>query len=251
MAVPAPRVHLTGALCVEAGGTVIGDDALPGRQGRVLFARLTRASGRPVAREDLAEALWGDTPPAAWEAALSALVSKLRSALAPTGAALAAADGCYRLTWPPGTAVDLEVAAGALDRAEGAVRAGDPRRAWAPAQVAGSITARPLLPGVAGAWVEAERAHLRRLRVRALDCLAEVWMQTGEAPLAVQAADEVVGLEPFRETGWRLLMRAHEAAGNVAEALRAYERCRRRLVDELGVDPADATEALHRALLAR
>jgi pentatricopeptide repeat protein len=59
----------------------------------------------------------------------------------------------------------------------------------------------------------------------------------------------VVELEPFRETGYRLLMRAHTEAGNPAEALRVYERCRRVLADELGTSPSPQTEAVYLDLL--
>ena len=44
-------------------------------------------------------------------------------------------------------------------------------------------------------------------------------------------------------------MEAHAAAGNRAEALRVYERCRRLLADELGAYPSPETEAVYRALL--
>ena len=40
-------------------------------------------------------------------------------------------------------------------------------------------------------------------------------------------------------------MRVHAALGNRAEALRVYGRCRRRLTDELGVDPSPQTEAVY------
>jgi DNA-binding SARP family transcriptional activator len=45
-------------------------------------------------------------------------------------------------------------------------------------------------------------------------------------------------------------MRAHVAAGNAAEALRAYERTRRLMADELGVDPSAESRALFAGILA-
>ena len=48
---------------------------------------------------------------------------------------------------------------------------------------------------------------------------------------------KAVALAPFRERGYRLLMEAHAAAGNRAEALQVYEQCRRLLADELGAYP--------------
>ena len=44
-------------------------------------------------------------------------------------------------------------------------------------------------------------------------------------------------------------MEAHVAAGNRAEALRVYERCRRLLADELGTYPSPETESIFRELL--
>jgi DNA-binding SARP family transcriptional activator len=56
---------------------------------------------------------------------------------------------------------------------------------------------------------------------------------------------------PYRETGHRLLMEALERRGNPAEALRAYERLRALLRDELGVAPSPDLQAVHRRLLLR
>ena len=63
-------------------------------------------------------------------------------------------------------------------------------------------------------------------------------------------AEQAIELAPFREAGYRRLMEAHVAAGNRAEALRVYERCRRLLADELGAYPSPETESMYRALLA-
>src|SRR5438445_9406484 len=75
------RVYLAGLVALESDGVVIDDARFPGRQGRLLFAYLVAAQGRPVPRDELAEALWGDTPPPTWDKALTILVSKLRGLL--------------------------------------------------------------------------------------------------------------------------------------------------------------------------
>jgi pentatricopeptide repeat protein len=56
-------------------------------------------------------------------------------------------------------------------------------------------------------------------------------------------------LAPYRETGHRLLMEALARRGNVAEALRAYERLRGLLRDELGIAPSPTVQGVHRRLL--
>jgi len=59
----------------------------------------------------------------------------------------------------------------------------------------------------------------------------------------------VIAREPFRETGYRLLMEALACQGNKAEALRIYEKLRRRLREDLGVAPSAQSQELHRQLL--
>jgi len=56
-------------------------------------------------------------------------------------------------------------------------------------------------------------------------------------------------LAPYRETGHRLLMEALARRGNVAEALRAYERLRVLLREELGIAPSPTVQSVHRRLL--
>lgn len=85
--------------------------------------------------------------------------------------------------------------------------------------------------------------------MRGIDCVAEMSIVRGEATLAVQLASEAIAIEPYREAGYRWLMRAHAAAGNRSEALRVFDRCRRFLADELGVDPSEQTQAVYLELL--
>jgi DNA-binding SARP family transcriptional activator len=180
------------------------------------------------------------------------VVSKVRGALAGVGLdrdALSGAFGVYRLCLPSETWVDLEAAAGALHRAETLARAGQVGEACGWALAARAIGARPLLPGAKGPWVDRRRAHLRGVYLRSLEVLAHVWVRRGEPGLAVADAEEALRLEPFRESTYRTLMRAHAAAGNRAEALRAYQRCRDLLAEELGVGPSQETVALYLGIL--
>jgi DNA-binding SARP family transcriptional activator len=68
-------------------------------------------------------------------------------------------------------------------------------------------------------------------KVSALQALSEI-------ELAVAAGEEVSNVAPYRESGHRQRMHAYAAAGNSAAALRTYDRCRRLLANELGVDPS-------------
>jgi YVTN family beta-propeller protein len=247
------KVFLTGRVTVEWDDVVIDEARFPGRQGRLLFAYLVAEDGRPVPRDELAEALWLGKPPATWDKALAVLVSKLRGLLTEQGIdggnALTSAFGCYRLELPEGSWVDVSVAANAAQEAEEALATDNVERAKAAASLIVSLTRRPFLPGEEGSWVEQKRRELTDVRMRALSALAEACLRSGEAPEAAKWAEQSIALEPFRETGYRHLMEAHVAAGNRAEALRVYERCRQLLAEELGTYPSPETESIYRHLL--
>ncbi|HSJ24144.1 MAG TPA: BTAD domain-containing putative transcriptional regulator [Longimicrobiales bacterium] len=248
------RIYLSGRLSIEANGVLLGPDAFPGQQGRAAFALLAGEAGSPVSRNVLADALWPGRPPRAWNAALNSIISKLRATLGGVGldgaAVLLSGGGCYELRLPAGSWIDHAAALDAIHEAESALKDGDPARAYGPSAVAHHIARRPFLPGEEGAWFEQRREKMASILARALECRAAVYLWNDEHALAVEAAREAVALHPFRETGWQLLMRAHAAAGNTAEALRSYDRCRRLIADELGVPPSRETQAVHGELLA-
>src|SRR5580765_5834109 len=247
------KVSVTGRVAVETDGAVIDEAQLGGRQGRLLFAYLVAERGRPVPRDELAEALWGEAPPVTRDKALTVIASKLRAALGDAGldgrGMLTAAFGCYRLDLPEGTWVDLFAAASGARDAEDALAAGDLERAREAAGSAESLLRRPFLPGEEGTWVEEKRSELADLRERALGVLTDACLRSGAAREAAKWAEELVALSPFRETGYRRLMEAHVAAGNRAEALRVYEQCRQLLAEELGAYPSRETELIYRELL--
>jgi basic membrane lipoprotein Med (substrate-binding protein (PBP1-ABC) superfamily)/DNA-binding SARP family transcriptional activator len=248
------KVSLAGRVSISTDGVLIEEERLPGRQGRLVFAYLVSEHGRPVFRDELAEALWGGTPPARWEKALGVIASKLRALLGECGVdgakVLTSAFGCYRLELPEGSWVDLLAAARGADEAEAALAVGQAEKAKAEASKAVVVARLPLLPGEDGAWVERRRRELADVLDRALDCLADACLRSGDASEAAKWAQEAIALQPFRESGYRRLMHAHAAAGNRAEALQAYERCRRLLAEELGAYPSPETESIYRELLS-
>ena len=247
------RVFLAGRVAVESDGVVIDDGRFPGRQGRLLFAYLVAEQARPVPRDELAEALWGEAVPATWEKALSVLVSKLRALLNECGVdgsqSLTTAFGCYKLTLPAGSWIDVAAADEAVAAADHALAEGDVDGALVNASTAAALARRTFLPGEDGRWVGERRAELREILVRTLECLAEANRLAGDPASAVRTAEELVMLEPFRDSGYRLLMQAQSAAGNDAEALRTYERCRTLLAEELGAFPSPETEAVYLEIL--
>src|SRR5262249_8708541 len=241
-------VGVTGSVAAATDGAVSDEAQLGGRQGRRLCAYLVAERSRPVPRDELAEALWGETPPASRDKALTVIASKLRGALADAGLdgreLLTAAFGCYRLDLPEGTWVDLFAAESSERDAEEALAAGEFDQARVAAESAESLASRPVLPREDGTWVEEKRRELADIRERALSVLADAGLRSGAARDAAKWAEELIALSPFREAGYRRLMEAHVAAGNRAEALRVYEQCRRFLADELGAYPSPETDSI-------
>src|SRR5262249_14023929 len=159
---PALRIYLAGGIAlVGADGSAVAERALAGRQGRRLLVRLA-AIHEPVPTADLADDLWGPEWPTAWQVALRALASKLRTALARVGApdALGSTGGTYALTLPAGTWLDLDEAGAAMHRAEAALMVGDLTAAATDALIARSIASRTLLPGEDGEWLDVVRSRL-------------------------------------------------------------------------------------------
>ena len=237
-------------MLAERDGRVVDEKQLPGRQGPLALVYLALQHGRSVPIDELADAVWGERLPRAWDTALSALVSKMRTSLGALGAGVTTVSGRYQLRLPVDAWVDVEAARVALDQAEGFVAHNRSKAAWGPGNIAASIAGRTLLPGVELEWVSRARLALRDVRVRSLACLAAAAVANSEWPLAVQFARMQTELEPFRETGWQQLMQALARGGNRAEALRAYGDCRALLDKELGVAPSKETDAIAKALHA-
>lgn len=251
------RIYLTGGVCGESASGRLREEQFPSPQVRRLFVALVFERHRSLSSGQVAEILWPDRVPRAWESALKALVSKLRQVLKTALPELSALGpdlvcsrfGCYQLRLPRGAWIDVEAARQALDEAEGWMRAERPRDAWGPANVCLAITKRELLPGESGEWIEARRRELLALRLRALEGYVDVCLRFGQNTLAAQVAREAIDLEPFRESSFQRLMKAEAALGNRAEAVRAFHRCRDLLREELGVEPSPETQALFKKLL--
>jgi DNA-binding SARP family transcriptional activator len=239
------RIYLTGRVMVETEAGVLDEEALPARQGRNAFAYLVLNRRRPIPRPELGAALWGDSPPDAWEASLSAVLSRLRGLFRTLAieADISALSGSVHVRLPRALWVDLDAARNALDEAEGLMRAGQARGAWPQALVALSILERGFLPGEEQRWIVRERERIHGEHVRALELLADITLALGEGESSVRFARRCAELEPFRESAYEREMRAEMQLGNRAEALRTYERLRKLLVDELGTDPSPPLQA--------
>jgi DNA-binding SARP family transcriptional activator len=101
-----------------------------------------------------------------------------------------------------------------------------------------------LLPDWCDDWLQDEREGLRQTRLHALESLARGLSASCRHADAIQAALAAIHLEPLRETAHHTLIEIHLAEGNWSEACRQFQRCRRLLREELGIEPSESMRLL-------
>lgn len=239
-------VHLAGPLQVERDGRELAPAEVASRKGRTLLRLLCARRGELLDAAEIVAVLWPSEPPADPDAVVASLVSRLRRVLG-ADAVLGGREG-YRLG-PVDT--DLDRARRLLDDAAAA----PPALAVAGASAAVRLLDGDALPDEAeDGWTAPVRSELLALRRRARHLLARAALAGAEptaeqAVVAEQAARDAVAEDPLDENAVRLLMQALLARGLPADALRAYEGLRRALAEELGTDPAPATQEVYAAAL--
>ena len=215
---------------------------------RVVLSALVVRAGDPISTDSLADALWGDTPPATWTKVVQGSVMRLRKRLGV--AAIESESSGYRLALSEDE-LDHRLFERLLERGREALAGGDPARSAYVVQEALDLwrgsTAFPDLEEWEPGRVEA--ARLAGLRLDAEELLVEAETASGHAPAVLERARALVAQAPFRERRWALLATALYQAGRQAEALGAVKRARAMLVDELGLDPGRELVELEQQLL--
>jgi DNA-binding SARP family transcriptional activator len=232
---------------VEINGERL-ESRLPGRQGRLILTFLVLRRHEAVSQWQMIDALWPADPPGAAGTAVYSLLSKLRAAL---GHEFLGGRGDVKLALPSDAWIDIEAARVAIHSAESAQSLGQWGRAWGAAQISLFVARRGFLTDEDVAWAVPVRRELEDMHVRSLETYAAAALHVAgtELPTAERAARELIAAAPFRESGYRTLMRALAAQGNAAEAILAFGRMREVLSEELGVDPSPASRALYEELL--
>lgn len=246
------RIEVIGELRIVGPDVTVVQSELGGPLVQAALAFLVLHRRAAVPASVVAEALWPDGVPPTWDASLRNAATRVRRALRTAdhdgGGTVETRQGALRMALPPAATVDIEELAGLLIEARSDLDAGavdDARRRGA---LAIELASQPLLPQIDGEWANAaRRAHEQQLVV-ALEIGAIASVATD--PLAaIDLAERLLAIDPYREHAHRVLMQAHHANGERAAALAAYERARQLLATELGVEPSAETEAVFREVL--
>lgn len=231
--------------------TVLGELRLDGEalspRERVVLATLVVRAGRAVSPHELADAYWGESPPATWPKQVQAAVGRLRRRLGPSS--IITGPGGYTLAADPES-----VDAGRFERLATAGRlhlmAGEPGRAVAALEDAlGLWRGEPYADLPEWPAAQAESARLGELLAMAREDLVQARMDRGDRDSVVAETERLVAEYPLRERRWVLLATALYRAGRQADALAAVRLARRRLDEELGVEPGPELSELEVAIL--
>jgi predicted ATPase/DNA-binding SARP family transcriptional activator len=235
--------RVLGPVQAVSDGTLL---PLGGPKQRALLAELLLHGGAVLPRDHLVDALW-DEPPSSARSSLQVYVHGLRRVL---GADRIETHGDgYRIRFEPAE-LDLSRFERLVGKAEHALAEERVADAADDLDAALALWGGPPLADVAdqpAARVATQR--LEELRLRAVELRNDARLELGAHDVLLPELEQLIGEEPYRERLREQQILALYRAGRQKEALEAYQRARRVLVDELGVEPGPALQELERAIL--
>lgn len=241
------EIRILGPVELRAGGRRNG---LRSDKERCALAALALDVGRPVSLDHLAERLW-DEPPLTARQSLHTYISRLRRALAETGAGgdvpqITQRTHTYQLDTDPDR-IDWHRFRALVRRAENA----DDATAATLLNQAEALWEGEALAGLSGLWAGQVRAGLGEARRAAIQARIAIGLRQGRF---TQLTGELALLTTEYPDDERLighLMVAYYGRGRYADALRVYRDARRLLNEELGTDPGNELKQIHHLVLNR
>jgi DNA-binding SARP family transcriptional activator len=224
-------------------------------QQQAVLAMLLLANGRQVALDTVISGLWDDDPPLAATGTVRTYVSRLRHRLGSDGrggtaGVIESAGAGYVLSAPAG-ALDLDVFTRLTKDAQR-------ERASAPAGMgkAAALLHDALelgqgtpLAGVPGPYAESQRVRITELQLAATEERLALDIELGEHVAAAAELRSLLASQPTRERFSELLMLALYRSGRQTDALAVFDRVRRLLGEELGIDPGPGLREMHQRIL--
>ena len=235
------KVSVLGALDIHG----VDKHALGSRKARTLIKVLAVARGQPVPVPRLVDCLWPGRPPARPSQQISVLISRLRSVLG--AERLPRSDAGYQLLadW-----IDLDVANHLATAAARRLAQQNYASARLAAEAALALMRGELLADEPDSpWADEERAAVTKLGVDVRRTAARAALAIGDFSAAREMSEAVVAADPYDEGALQVFMAALAHGGQPGTALATFARARKRLREDLGVDPSPSTDAVHKAIL--
>lgn len=237
---PAPiGIRMLGPMQVTVGTETID---VGGPKERAVLALLVLEAG-PITSDRLIAGLWGDDPPTSARKTLQTYIWRLRQPL-PDGSLLTGHGG-YELRGADCDVQRFEQMAKAAATAEQ-----DPVRALRlHEQALAEWRGEPFTSCSPTERLEVETARLEELRARMVEGRMRSALSLGRHSEITGDLERLVQIHPLREELWRMLILAQYRSGRQADALRSFQRVRRILVEELGVEPGPRLAELEQDVL--
>jgi DNA-binding SARP family transcriptional activator len=248
---PGPlRFGLLGPLQVVRGDEAV---TIGASKQRALLTLLLLRAGEAVPADVLIEELWPSDRPENAPNALQWHVARLRRVLEPAGSpqAIETRAGGYAVRVAP-DALDVHRFERLMGEAASALGAADAEAAAAASRQALALwRGAPLADVTYEPFAQMPVARLEELRLAAVELRIRADLALGRHGTVIPELRELVAAHPTREALAAALMLALYRAGRQAEALEVYQRTRRHLDDELGLEPGVELQRLERAVLAQ
>jgi DNA-binding SARP family transcriptional activator len=219
-----------------------------GAKQRALLAMLLLRANEVVSRDRLIDALWAERPPGTADRSLDHQVSRLRKTLEPSGM-LVTRSGGYVLEVEP-EQIDARRFERLLDAGRRENAAGEAAEAAETLREALALWRGDALADLAyESFARTEIERLEELRLTALEERIDADLALGRHQALVAELESLTTKHPLRERLRGQLMLALYRSGRHAEALRSYADMRRRLAEELGLEPSQALQQLEQSIL--
>jgi two-component SAPR family response regulator len=223
-------------------------DAWTTRRARDIFCYIATSKNRRVLKEVLIEAFWRDEDLETVEKNFHPTISHIRKALNSRQPFkqnfLIFRDGAYQLNPELSYAIDAEEFEQWIVEAEKAKREKDAAQQRASLESAHKIYRGEFMLGVYEGWADERRQFYSEQSARVVAALAKLSLSEKHWADALSYAGEALAGDPFREDMHRLIMKAFAAQGKPASVKKHFERMKKSLYTELGIEPAEETKRL-------
>jgi len=238
------QISVLGPIEVRRDGQAV---RVPGGKASELLVRLALETDQVVRTDQLVDDLWAAGAPNTRRNTLQSKIARLRRALGDS--VITSGHGGYRLAVDP---VDVD-ALTVLNHSVAATRlfdAGDDHGAEDLCLSALRMFQGEVLQGAGdGDWVAPFRARLVEARMKLVETQLSARLRLGDVGDVIGELEAAVVTYPFQEGLWCLLITALYRAGRQADALATYQRVRRLLSEELGLDPGPQLQLLEQRIL--
>ncbi|GAB7046551.1 AfsR/SARP family transcriptional regulator [Catenuloplanes indicus] len=246
---PGTRFAVLGPVRAWVGGAELD---LGSPQQRGIMAMLAVREGAMVTTDEMIAGMWGDAPPRTALTTMRTYICRQRAMIERAGAGndvrIDSASGGYALCLPR-DALDLSHFTRHDARGAIAARHADWRTVTEEKSAALRLCHGQPLAGLPGPYAHIQRVRLEQQIMAARLELLHARVNLGQHREVLPELIALAAGHPLREDVQALLMTTLYAAGRVAEALMQYQRARRRIVDELGVEPSISLRQAHQRIL--